>query len=243
MRFIGLENYVEVLGDELFSRSLFITVIFVFSSLIINIVLALSVALLTEKAGSKLASLCRFAIFVPYIIPDAASAGIWNLMFFALPSSPMNVLLAQFGIGWQAWLGDANLALPTIILYYVWKNVGFSTLVFVAGIKAIPRVFYDAAEVDGANRSTIARHVTIPLLKPITLFVMVTSLITGWQSFTDIYILTRGGPGTATTTLPIYIYYTAFSEGLAGHAAVVAIVLFLITLALTVLQLRATGGE
>jgi ABC-type sugar transport system permease subunit len=243
MRFVGLQNYLEVLGDELFLKSFLTTIIFVFSSVVINVILGLGIALLTEKAGSKLASICRFAVFVPYIIPDAASAGIWNLMFFPLASSPVNVLLTQFGVGWQSWLGDKNLALPTIIFYSIWKNVGFSTLVYVAGIKAISKVFYDAAEVDGAGRLTIARHITIPFLKPITFFILVTSLIAGWQSFTDIFILTRGGPGTATTTLPIYIYFTAFSKGLVGPAAVAAIVLFVITLALTILQFRASRGE
>lgn len=243
MRFVGLQNYVNVLPDELFLKSLLTTIIFVFSAVIINVILALGIALLTEKPGSKLASLCRFAVFIPYILPDAASAGIWNLMFFPLPSSPVNALLTQFGLEWQGWLADEKLALPTIIFYSIWKNIGFSTLIYVAGIKAISKVFYDAAEVDGASRSTIFRRITIPLLKPITFFILVTSLIAGWQSFTDIYILTLGGPGTATTTLPIYIYNTAFSEGLAGDGAVVAMVLFVITLALTILQFRASRGE
>lgn len=243
MRFVGMQNYLAILADDLFRKSLLITIVFVFSSVVINVALALGIALLTEKPRSKLANLCRFMIFVPYVVPDAASAGIWNLIFFPLPSSPMNVLLAQFGIGSQAWLGDSNLALPTIVLYYVWKNVGFSTLVYVAGIKAIPRAFYEAAEIDAASRSSIVRHITIPLLKPITLFVVVTSLIAGWQSFTDIYILTRGGPGTATTTLPIYIHHTAFSEGVAGRAAVLALILFAITLTLTVIQIRGMKGE
>ncbi|MEM3407227.1 MAG: sugar ABC transporter permease [Nitrososphaerota archaeon] len=242
-QFIGLENYLRVISDELFIKSLFITIIFVFTSLIINVILSLGIALLTEKPDSKLATLCRFIIFIPYVLPDAASAGIWNLMFFPHPSSPINVLLTQLGIGWQGWIGDKNLALPTIILYYIWKNVGFSTLVYVAGLKAIPKIFYDAAEVDGASRLDAIKHIMVPLLKPITLFILITSLIAGWQSFTDIFILTRGGPGTATTTLSIYIYHTAFGEGLAGRAAVVAIILFIITLILTIIQLKYIKSE
>jgi multiple sugar transport system permease protein/sn-glycerol 3-phosphate transport system permease protein len=236
--FIGIENYVKVFGDELFIKSFLVTVIFVFTSVFVNVLLALGIAILTEKAGSKLASLCRFLVFVPYVVPDAASAGVWNLLFFPYPSSPVNQLLSWFNIGWQGWLGDRNLALPTIILYYIWKNVGFSTLVYVAGLKAIPKAFYDAADVDGADKLTVIRHITVPLLKPITLFIMTTSFISGWQSFTDIYILTRGGPGTATTTLPIYIYYNAFAASFVGRAAVGAIFLFLVTLVLTVVQLR-----
>jgi sn-glycerol 3-phosphate transport system permease protein len=240
---IGLGNYQRVLTDDLFSKSLLITVTFVFSSLAVNVILALCIAILTEHPGSKLATLCRFVVFIPYVLPDAASAGVWNLMFFPYPSSPMNVLLSTFGMVWQGWLGDSRLALPTIILYYIWKNVGFSTLVYVAGLKAIPKPFYDSAEVDGASDFAVTRHITIPLLKPITVFIMVTSLIAGWQSFTDVFILTQGGPGTATTTLPIYIYFMAFLQGQAGQAAVAALILFLITLVLSIAQLRSTRGE
>jgi ABC-type sugar transport system permease subunit len=242
-QFIGLENYLKVISDDLFIKSLLITITFVFTSIIINVILSLGIALLTEKPNSKLATLCRFIIFIPYVLPDAASAGIWNLLFFPHPSSPVNVLLSQLGIGWQGWIEDKNLALPTIILYYIWKNVGFSTLVYVAGLKAIPKIFYDAAEVDGASRLDTIKYVIIPLLKPITLFILITSLISGWQSFTDIFVLTKGGPGTATTTLSIYIYHTAFGEGLAGRAAVAAIILFIITLALTIIQLRYIKSE
>ncbi|MGC8870084.1 MAG: carbohydrate ABC transporter permease [Brevinematia bacterium] len=204
---------------------------------------ALGLAILTEKPGSKLASLCRFLVFVPYVIPEAASAGVWNLLFFPHPSSPINQLLTTVGLNWQSWLGDKNLALPTIILYYVWKNMGFNTLVYVAGLKAIPKVYYDAADVDGASKVVVFRHITLPLLKPITMFIMVTSFISGWQTFTEVYILTRGGPGTATLTLPIYIYFLAFETGRIGIASVAAIFLFSVTLMLTIIQLKYIKGE
>jgi len=241
--FIGLQNYKLILSDDLFLKSLPITLVFVFTSVFVSILLALGVAVLTEKPGSKLASLCRFLVFVPYVIPDAASAGVWNLLFFPHPSSPINQLITAFGLSWQSWLGDKNLALPTIILYYVWKNVGFNTLVYVAGLKAIPKVFYDAANVDGAGKIPVFRHITLPLLKPITLFILVTSFISGWQTFTEVYILTRGGPGTATLTLPIYIYFSAFGTGQLGVASVAAIFLFSVILMLTLIQLKYIKGE
>lgn len=199
--------------------------------------------MLTEKPGNMLASFCRLALFTSYVIPDAASAGIWSVTFYSEPASLANQVIGLFGIGWLSWLGDKNLALPTIILYSIWKNVGFGTLIYAAGLKSIPKTYYEVAEVDGASKSTVLRRITLPLLKPIILFITVTSFISGWQAFTEVYILTQGGPGTATLTLPLYIYNTAFSMGNGGYASVAVIFLFLIILSLTIINFKYIRGE
>jgi multiple sugar transport system permease protein len=148
-----------------------------------------------------------------------------------------NALLAQAGIRGPGWLQDEVWAMPTLILMSLW-GVGTSMVVYLAALKGVPQELHEAASLDGAGRWRRFRHVTWPLVSPVTFFLMVVNLILAFQVFTPTYILTRGGPNNATLTLPLYIYLNAFAWGRLGYASTLAVVLFAAILILTLLQFR-----
>jgi multiple sugar transport system permease protein len=237
MKYIGLENFRNLFTDTRFLKSIYITVIFVVSAVTIEILLAIGMALLFDRS-TKISVFAPFFLFIPYVMPDVAAAGIWGLLFYPFPSSPVNVLTSWLGLGWYGWVQEPSLALPTLIIYSIWKNVGFSTLIIMAGLKAIPKTYYEVGSLDGASRIRLHRYITIPLLKPILLFVLVTSIISGWKAFSFIYILTYGGPGSATTTIVVFIYNAVIGQGMAGYGSAAALILTVILSFLSFLQFK-----
>jgi multiple sugar transport system permease protein len=155
----------------------------------------------------------------------------------------VNYLLALAGLSPQKWLHDPVMAMPVIVLYGLWHGVGYTMMIFLAGLQAIPSDLYEAAMVDGADRRASFRHITLPLLRPVTLFVLITSVIASFKVFDAVYVMTRGGPGYATMPMVQYIYMTAFEAFDMGYASALAMVLFAIVLVLTVVQLRVFGAE
>jgi multiple sugar transport system permease protein len=137
-----------------------------------------------------------------------------------------------------SWLSDQNLAMPSVVLMTVWTSVGFSMVVYLAGLQAIPEELYEAARVDGAGPWARLRHITLPLLRPTTLFLAVIGIIGSFQVFTQIFIMTRGGPVDRTTTMMFYVYESAFQFFEMGYASTLAFALFAMLLGFTILQLR-----
>jgi multiple sugar transport system permease protein/sn-glycerol 3-phosphate transport system permease protein len=147
-------------------------------------------------------------------------------------------LLNWVGLASPDWLGSPAWAMPAVIIVYVWKNLGYAVVIYLAGLQGIPRELYDAARVDGAGAWSRFRHVTLPGLSPVAFFLSVTSTLATFQSFDIIKVLTDGGPVEATTTLIYYLYELGFVSYDAGESGVVAMVLFSIMLLLTLFQLR-----
>ena len=150
---------------------------------------------------------------------------------------PLNALLALVGIAGPAWLQDENWAMPALMLMSVW-HVGVNMLVYLAALQAVPPELHAAAALDGAGRWQRFRHVTWPLLSPVTFYLLVVNLIGVFQFFTPAYVLTKGGPNNATMTLPLYLYLNAFTWANLGYAAALAWVLLLLVLMITLLQFR-----
>jgi ABC-type sugar transport system permease subunit len=150
----------------------------------------------------------------------------------------MAQILSMVGISSPNWLTDPNWAMPAVIIVYVWKNVGFSTVIYLAGLQAIPKDLYEAARLDGAGVWWRFRSVTLPMLSPITFFLVITSLLNSFQAFDIIKVMTEGGPVNATNTLIFYVYEQGFVAFNAGRAAAAALVLFVIMFGITLLQLR-----
>lgn len=235
---VGLKNYWRLLLNSDFWQVLFNTVYFTFGSLVPSLVIPLGLAVLLDRSLA-LRGLLRSAYFLPSII-SLVAAGLGFRWLFQ-NTGPVNGLLDFFGIAPISWLGDTFWAMPVIILFSIWKQIGFNMVVFLAGLQAIPPSLYEAAELDGANSWQQFWHITLPGLRPTLIFATVTTGIFTLRSFEPVYVITGGGPLNSTNLLVYYTYQEAFGQFDFGYAAAVATVLLVVTLVLVYLQLQTWG--
>jgi ABC-type sugar transport system permease subunit len=234
--FVGLANYVDMLSDPDFLGVLLRTVVFSGGITVISMVGGMAVAvLLNQKLVGR--NLVRTTAFAPYIVTGAAVGTVW-LYIFHPEFGLMKQLLGIVGLTSPAWMSDSAWALPGLIIVYVWKNLGFVAVIYLAGLQSMPADLYEAAKIDGASAWTLFRRITLPLLSPVTFFVAVVTVIGSFQAFDIIAIMTGGGPGDATTTLSWFIYQEAFQAFDAGRAGAAAIIMFVILLLITAAQTR-----
>jgi len=236
-RFVGLANYAHLLSDPLFWQSLKVTFTNVLLGAPLSVLVSLGAALLVSSRLVRYPAVFRSIFFAPVVTTLVAVAIVWRYLYHPRYGL-IDHALAQIGIAPIDWLGDPNWAMPAIILMAVWKNFGYNMIIFVAGLQAIPEELYEAARVDGAGAWQRFRHVTLPSLGPTLLFVAVMTMIGNFQLFSEPYVMTQGGPVRATTSLVLLMYEEGFRWWRLGHAAALAFVLFLITLAGTMIQLR-----
>jgi multiple sugar transport system permease protein len=231
----GLENFREMFTtDEVFRAALFNTVYFTAVSVPLSVVLGLATAMLVNQALRGIV-IFRSIFLLPYVTVTVALSLVWKWIY--LPDIGLiNSLLGVFGIAGPPWLTSGTWAMPALILMSVWKGFGYNMVIFLAGLQSIPDHLYDAAKVDGATAWRRFLNVTLPLLSPTTFFVVVISVISSFQIFDQALIMTNGGPGTATTTLVLYIYQKGFQSFDMGYAAAVALVLFAAIFVFTVIQ-------
>jgi multiple sugar transport system permease protein len=239
--FNGIDNYRTLLADRFFLDSLRITAIYTFSFVPLLFALALGLALLVNQ-GLKATGFFRSAYFVPFMVSLVVASIVWQFILHER-AGVLNSMIGAVGIDPQPWLGSTRLALVSVIIVTLWQGVGYSMIIFLAGLQDIPRDSYEAATVDGANAVHQFRKITLPLLKPTSVFVLIISFISAFQLFDPIFVLTGGGPANATTTAVFYIYETAFQFLQLGYASALSVALFLIILVFTVLQLRIFRHE
>ncbi len=234
-KWAGLSQYHLVFSDPVFWQSIRVTLEFVSAVVVIGSLISLILAVLLYR-GIRAVGLFRSLYFLPYVLPVVATSTIWLWIY----QSPLGVLdrfiHALGGSGSINWLAEPNLALLALIIFTIWFSFGFTLLLFMAGLTNIPPDLFEAAEVDGANSWQQFFKITWPLLTPTTLFVVVINTINAFQSFTQIYALTGGGPLNGTTTLTYYIYETAFKFFNFGPASAAAVIFFILILTLTGLQ-------
>jgi multiple sugar transport system permease protein len=239
--FVGLRNYTEALfRDDVFWTALKNTTLYVLSVVPSITVVGFLLALAGHHARYG-RSVFRTIYFLPSITPMVVVALIWVWLYS--PKGMLNQMLGVLGIHGPNWLFDRNLALPSVVIMSVWQTVGYYTVIYLAGLADIPQDYYDAAKVDGANRWQEIRYVTIPLLRNVNLFVTVTLAIAAFQVFTQVYIMTRGGPGNATATMQFIIFRNAFQYFRMGYASAISWLLFLVVFALVIAQLRTYRSE
>lgn len=236
--FIGLSNFRELARDPLFWTALRNTALYVLY-VPITMAAALGAALLLDRrrGGERL---LRAVVFLPYVTSTVAIAIVWQWIFnhdFGL----LNYLLSLLRLPPVDWLGRPASALAALVGVTVWTQVGYQMVIFLAGLQGIPRSYYDAALVDGATAWQRFRAVTLPLLRPVVLFVLVTGIIAGFQVFTLVYMMTEGGPLHSTDVLVYRIYQTAWEFLRFGYASAMAIVLFAVLLVVTIVQFRLLG--
>ncbi len=236
MRWLGLENYRDIAADSTFWTALVNTVLFTAVSVPLGVGFGLAAALLLNKwmPGRVL---FRALVYVPVVVSGVA-AGIIFLRLFDPLVGIVNQLLSAVGVPPVDWQGSGTAALISVIVVTTWQGIGFGMVVYLAGLQGIPRETYEAAAVDGAAGWTRFRRITWPLLAPTTFFLVVYSIIVSFQVFDVVYVLTRGGPGTSTTFLVQYAYDQGFNQRRQGYAAAIGVILYVIVLALTVVQWR-----
>ncbi|WP_036179720.1 carbohydrate ABC transporter permease [Ureibacillus massiliensis] len=234
--FVGFENYIELFTSSSFYNSVLITVLFVIIVVVVGVVLGFCTALLCQRTFPGI----RF-FSAAYALPMAvASSGI-ALVFLVMLNQSIGIVNQMLGTNIN-WLADPNYALLSIGVLTGWLNSGINFLYFSAGLAGIDRSLYESASIDGANRWNKFRFVTIPSLKPITFFVVVTNVINAFQGFAQIKILTSGGPGESTNVIVYDIYRNAFMNYRYGYASAESIVLFIIVMILTIIMFKMSKG-
>jgi multiple sugar transport system permease protein len=234
--FVGISNYQTILQDALFLKVVGNTFYFTIAATILGTITALFLAVLINpiRRGS---TLLRLIYFLPVMTSTIAIATIW-LWLYQTRFGLFNQFMTLVGLPRIPWLQSPDWAMPSIILMSVWAGVGFTMIIFLAGLRSIPRTFYEAAEIDGATAFQQGRYITIPLIAPVTAFVVVTGLIGGFNVFQQVFLMTRGGPLDSTRTIALHIYDYAFLRHFIGTAASMAFVMFALVIVMTVLQLR-----
>jgi multiple sugar transport system permease protein len=235
--FIGFDNYLQLLRNPQLWNALKNTVYFTVLKIPLDLVLSLAIALVLNQKLRGI-GLFRMAYFMPVITSVVAVAAIWRVIYnpsFGLANSVLEAL----NLPPQRWLRDPNLALPAVTLVALWKGLGYNVVIFLAGLQGIPAIYYEAATVDGAGAWQRFRHITLPLLSPVTFFVLIIGLINSFKVFAQIHVLTPdGGVLRSTEVLVFYLYRLAFQSFKFGEAAAVAFILFALVLALTYVQRR-----
>lgn len=239
--FVGLQNFIELFHDSTFLNSLKVSFLYGLMRIPTQVVLALFLALYVNRKFRGV-TFIRTLSFVPVVTSLVAVSVIWNLMYHPTYGI-FNSILHVFGLSAQEFLINRKLALPSIILSVIWKDVGFSMIIFLAGLQSIPRNLYEAAEVDGAAYWKRFRYVTLPLLKQTTLYVVVVTTIFTFQDFAPIYVMTQGGPMEATKNLIYYIYENAFVYMRMGYANALSVIFFIILAGLSLLQIGVSRKE
>ena len=240
LRFVALGNYFDLLQTPLFWKSLGNTAYFVVIGVPLSIGVSLGAALLLNAKVARFKGMFRTALFAPVVTTLVAVAVIWRYLFHT-SYGLVNWALGHIGVAPVDWLGDPAWAMPTIILFAVWKNFGYNMVIFIAGLAAIPEDLYEAARIDGASRWKQFVHVTLPMLGPVLLVVAVITVSGYFQLFAEPYVMTRGDPLQSTVSVLYFMYEQGFKWWNLGSATAVAFVLFVLMFAVTLLQMRVAG--
>lgn len=242
-QWIGLENFQRLLEDGNFKRSLVNTLVYTVLSVPAQSILALVIAdVLARRFRNRFGGFVRSVLFIPVISSFVVIAVVWRALL-STEGGAVNEVLSAFGITPVNFLGDSTLAMLTVALVTVWKNIGYFLVIYYAGIMAIPADQYEASSLDGAGRWAQLRYITIPALRPVTLLVVILGTIWSFQVFDLVYIMTGGGPGGATTTIVMSIYQSGFQNFEMGYASAMAVVLFIVILIISVFQKKALSDD
>ncbi len=236
--FVGFDNYIESFKDPVFGQSLLNTVVFAVFSILPSVALSILIAVaLNQKLAGK--TFIRATYFLPSVLPVIAISQVW-IWIYEPSYGLLNFFLEKLGLMDPAdpiaWLFSPEWAMPSIIIFAIWKTVGYNMVIYLARLQDIPIHLYEAAGIDGAGAVAKFRYITLPELKPATFFVLTTSTINAFQTFGEIYALTKGGPVNSTNMIAYYLYQYAFEFFNIGRGAAVSIILFLILFTVTIVR-------
>ena len=239
--FVGLDNFIELMGDPLFIEAIVNTTVIAFGVLLITIPVGLVLAaLIHSRQGLRRSGFYEASIFLPHVVSLVPAAMAWKWIFDAR-LGPLNALIGLFGIPSQAWLFDPVLAVLCLIILCSWQAIGYAVLIFLVGLKNVPVSLYEAAKLDGATSLQAFRYVVMPLLKPVMLYVSVVTLISAYNIYAQAFVLAsdvQGAPGRLVRVLVLDMLENSFRNYRVGYAAAEAVILLAIVLVLTGVQFR-----
>lgn len=232
---VGLDNFVQLLRDDVFWNALWVTVYFV----LVAVTLTVAVSVLTAAVLHRLTSstVIRGLIILPFLISSVVAATVWSWMLDT-QLGIVNLAIEALGGEGQQFLSSRALAIPSIALIHVWKNMGYTSIIIFAGLQTVPASVYEAGRIDGASETQMFFRLTLPLLRPILALVVVLNVIGAFQVFDIIAVTTKGGPANASNVLQMYIYSKAFGQFDFGYASAMSLALFAILIAITFIQMR-----
>ncbi|MFC1667916.1 extracellular solute-binding protein [Chlamydiota bacterium] len=239
--FIGFSNYIQLFKDPIFWRALLNTSIFAFIGVPLTITIALLLAVLLNQGIVKLSAFFRIGMFLPVITTMVACAVVWKWLYNPRYGI-INWLLSFISVPGQDWLQNPNIALISLIIMAAWKNFGFNLVIFLAGLQGIPEYLYEAADIDGASRLQKFWYITVPLLKPVTVFVSIMATIGYFQFFAEPYVMTQGGPKNSTISVVLYMYKQGFNFFNLGYSTAIAYVLTTIIIIFSISQLKFSNA-
>jgi multiple sugar transport system permease protein len=234
-RYVGFGNYQKLFGDGQFWRAFAVTLYYVLLNIPLQTALAVCLAVLMDRLTQSI--FVRGVLLLPWLIPNVVVALLW-LWMLDPQLGIVNQFLGLFGIPRQTFFGSVGGAMPSVAGVNIWRHVGYTALLIFAGLQTIPKDVYEAGAIDGASEARMFWSMTVPLLRPVLVFVLVTTVIGSFQIFDTIAITTKGGPVNATRVIFWYIYEFAFNRFQMGYAMAAAVVLFIVLLVMTVLQMR-----
>lgn len=243
VEFVGLQNFIDLLDDDTFKASFVNTIVYTVGTVPLTLVCGLGIAVLLNQQV-KLRNFFRTVSFFPYVASLVAVAAVWN-MIFSPSMGPVNQLLSSLGVeDLPRWAAGKETAMITVILFSVWKNMGYYMVIYLAGLQGTNLELNEAAELDGANKWQIFWYVTLPQLRPTTFFVVIMLTISSFKVYDQMYMITQGGPGNATMTLVYDIYNVAFvNTPRYGYASAISMVLFVLVLVVTIIQFRGSAAN
>ena len=226
MEFIGFKNFKDLLSDNWFWNSIFVSFKYTFLSVPLIFILSLILGIFLQEED-RFSKTFRAFFYWPYMVPLVAAGTMWKWLL-STDTGMINAILSKLGFSNISWLENPHLALLSTVLVQVWVLTGFMMMLFITGLQNIPQELHEAAIVDGANKFQLFWKITFPLLKNTSVLVIILSIAYCFRNFTIVYILTTGGPGYATTVTPLYIYQQAFSSYRIGYASAMSLVFLII---------------
>jgi ABC-type sugar transport system permease subunit len=242
IHWIGLTNYVRLIQDPVAIQALTNTAVYMVASVVLVMPLALVLATALNSPRLKLQSLWRAMFFSPIVTSSVAITLVFVLLY-SHDYGILNYVLSFVGIQPVNWLGDATWAKPAIIGLILWRWTGYNMIYFLAGMQSISQEYYEAAQLDGASSVQQFFNITVPLLRPIILYVSIVTVIGSAQIFDETYILTQGGPANATLSIAQYLYTRGIGRLELGYASAIGMLMFVIIFILSLIQLRSFGGS
>lgn len=238
--FVGLSNYIRLAEDKEFWNSLLVTVIYASGVSVLSVISGLFFALLLD-APLRGRGIYRTIYFLPVVTSSVAIAIVWKYMLDY--SGLINTWLGKIGISGPDWLQNRWLALLALTLLTVWKNLGFNIVLYLTALQSLPKAVFEASEIDGANKLKQVRFIIVPLLRPMTFFVVVQALINSFQAFDLVYVFTEGGPRGGTDVLGMMMYRQAFRLGDFGYGTAISLVTLVLVLLVTLVQWKLKGSD
>ena len=238
--FVGLSNYIRLAKDNEFWNSLLVTIIYAFGVSVLSVISGLFFALLLD-APLRGRGIYRMIYFLPVVTSSVAIAIVWKYMLDY--SGLINTWLGKIGVSGPDWLQNRWLALLALTLLTVWKNLGFNIVLYLTALQSLPKAVFEASEIDGANKFKQVRFIVVPLLRPMTFFVIVQALINSFQAFDLVYVFTEGGPRGGTDVLGMMMYRQAFRLGDFGYGTAISLVTLVLVLLVTLVQWKLKGAD